>query len=236
MEFLKKLFGEKDGQPEALTYEELKAKIEGDKSLKLVNLSDGGYVSQEKFTASETEAKGYKKQLEDAQKEIKSYKDMDIETIRANAEKYEKESKEEIAALNQQLADQKRGFAEERFLSKYQFTDDFAKAGVLAEFRTKKFAFDEATGTFAGAEQYMKEIMESHKGAFVIPDPDDKGGKGGKEDKGKPSGGNGGAGSETKPSFLGKPGANGGAGGADNTNPFGFGFLGVRPNPANNTK
>lgn len=232
MEFLKKLFGTtEDGKAEALTYEQLMEKIKGDKDLKIVNLSDGGYVSQDKFTASETEAKGYKKQLEDAQKEIKSYKDMNIEEIKANAAKYEEDSKKEIAALNKQLADQKRGFAEERFLSKYQFTDDFAKAGVLAEFRTKNFAYDEASGTFAGAEQYMKEIMESHKGAFVIAEPDGgKGGKDGKDGSGAGAGDNGG---KDKPSFLGKPGNNNAGGNGGGSDPFGFSFMGVRANPAN---
>ena len=40
-EFLKKLFGTVDGQPEALTYEQLEEKIKGDKNLKIVNLTDG---------------------------------------------------------------------------------------------------------------------------------------------------------------------------------------------------
>ena len=45
-EFLKKLFGTVDGQPEALTYEQLEEKIKGDKNLKIVNLADGGYVAE----------------------------------------------------------------------------------------------------------------------------------------------------------------------------------------------
>lgn len=43
-EFLQKLFA--DG--ESLTWEQLKAKIEADKSLKLVNISVGGYVCEGK--------------------------------------------------------------------------------------------------------------------------------------------------------------------------------------------
>ena len=50
-EFLKKLFGTVDGQPEALTYEQLEEKIKGDKNLKIVNLTDGGYVAEDKFRA-----------------------------------------------------------------------------------------------------------------------------------------------------------------------------------------
>ena len=48
-EFLKKLFGTVDGQPEALTYEQLEEKIKGDKNLKIVNLADGGYVASSRM-------------------------------------------------------------------------------------------------------------------------------------------------------------------------------------------
>ena len=53
-EFLKKLFETVDGQPEAMTYEQLEEKIKGDKNLKIVNLADGGYVAEDKFKAKET--------------------------------------------------------------------------------------------------------------------------------------------------------------------------------------
>lgn len=226
MTFLEKLFGTNgEGQPEALTYEQLKAKIEADKKLKLVNLEDGGYVSIDKFNAAETEAKGYKKQLEDAQKEIKSYKDMDIDGIKQAAADYEEKSKKEIADLQKQLSDQKLEFAEDKFLSQYKFADEFAKAGVKAEFRAKGFKYDDNTGTFLGADEYMKGIMESHKGAFLVDD----GGKGGDDNGGSGGDGKGGdAGQKQKPSFLGKPG-NGGTGGEENA--FGFSFMGVRPRP-----
>ena len=74
-EFLKKLFGTVDGQPEALTYEQLEEKIKGDKNLKIVNLTDGGYVAEDKFRAKETELTGVKQQLTDANTTIQSLKD-----------------------------------------------------------------------------------------------------------------------------------------------------------------
>ena len=74
-EFLKKLFKEVDGQPEAITAEELIKRIQADSKLKIVNLEDGGYVAKEKLDAKITELSGVKKQLDDANKEIQSYKD-----------------------------------------------------------------------------------------------------------------------------------------------------------------
>ena len=63
-EFLKKLFGvTEDGQPVALTYEQLAEALTANKELKLVNLADGGYVSKEKFDAKETELAGVRDQL-----------------------------------------------------------------------------------------------------------------------------------------------------------------------------
>ena len=57
-EFLKKLFKEVDGQPEAITAEELIKRIQADSKLKIVNLEDGGYVAKEKLDAKITELSG----------------------------------------------------------------------------------------------------------------------------------------------------------------------------------
>ncbi len=232
-EFLKKLFGTpKDGeQAKSMTYEELEAAIDAAKDIQIIDLKAGGYVDKGKLDGKITELDGVKKQLEDANKEIQSYKDkdMDIEAVKKSASEWETKYKEETKKLQTQLKDQQRRFAEDKFLSNYQFVDDFARAGVLAEFRSKEFKYDEASDTFLGAEDYMKGIMESHKGAFVVPDADpDNNGEGGD------NGGNGGNQNQNpkpKPNFLGQPGNQGGGTGGAESNPFGFNFTGVRPNP-----
>ena len=55
-EYLKKLFAE----GEALTWEQLEAKIAAEKNLKLANIADGGYVAKEKLDAKITELSGVK--------------------------------------------------------------------------------------------------------------------------------------------------------------------------------
>lgn len=231
-EYLKKLFGKTEaGEPEALTAEQLIKKIqEADaKELKVVNLADGGYVSIDKFNSSETELKGIKKQLETANATIQSYKDMDIEGIKKSATDWEEKYKTDTAALNQKIADQQLEFAEETYFSKYKFTDDFAKAGVRADFKKQGFKFDEKTGTFVGADNYMKGLMESHKAAFVIDDPNagdgDKGGNGGDGD----GSGSGNQNQNQPPKFLGGQGRGGSDAGKGN--PFNMTFAGVRPRP-----
>ena len=66
-DFLKKLFKkDENGAIIPMTAEELEAAIDADKNIKIVDLSAGGYIAKDKFDAKETELKGVKKQLEDA--------------------------------------------------------------------------------------------------------------------------------------------------------------------------
>ena len=89
-EFLKKLFGvTEDGQPFALTYEQLAEALTANKELKLVNLADGGYVSKDKFDAKETELAGIRDQLTAANQTIQSYKDMDVDGIKQSVTDWE---------------------------------------------------------------------------------------------------------------------------------------------------
>ena len=172
-EFLKALFGTAgDGTPEALTFEQLSAKLSENKELKLINLADGGYVSKDKFDAKEIEVGGLKKQLEEANSEIQSYKEMDIEGIKKAAADWEEKYNKDTAALNQQIKDQERSHMEDNFLNGYQFTSKAARAGIKALFDEKKFTLD--NGVFLGAKEFMETLKEDadYKEAFVTAAPD----------------------------------------------------------------
>lgn len=99
MDFLKDLFGDK-----ALTFDDFKKVLEGAKTIKLANLSDGGYVAKEKFDAKETEFKNVSTQLTDANKQIEAFKGMDVEGIKKAADewktKYETSKSEADKELN----------------------------------------------------------------------------------------------------------------------------------------
>lgn len=226
-EFLKKLFGTVDGQPEALTYEQLEAKIKGDKNIKLANLADGGYVSEDKFKAKETELTGVKQQLTDANTTIQSLKDKgaDVDKVTKDWEaKYNKDTQE----LKDKLSAQERSHQTDLFLSGYKYTSKAAQAGIRAEFEKKNFQLD--NGVFLGASDYMKTLMENedYKGAFVAENPDGQGGNGG-------NGGNG-QGAPSLPHFA--SGTNGGNAGGGNGGAGGqaisFGFTRIREPKSNN--
>lgn len=162
-EYLKKLFAEG-----ALTFEQFCEKLGADKSIKLVNLADGGYVSKEKFTAKETELSGVKKQLDDANAAIKSYKDMDIDGIKKSAADWEQRYKDETASLQKKLDDQAREFAAKTYLGGFQYNDDLVREAIYAKFMAKNFTLSQ-DGKFEGADAFMEELKKAYPSSFGTP-------------------------------------------------------------------
>lgn len=180
-DYLKKLFGTtEEGKPEAITFEELEKRL-GENDIKIVNLSDGGYVSKEKYDAKNTELNGIKEQLENANNEIQSYKDMDIDGIKQASADWQKKYTEETEALTKRLEAQERSHKEEMFLKNYKFTSKAAEAGIKALFEQEEFKLKD--GEFLGAKDFMNNLMEDdeYKGAFATeepaPEPQGEGGK-----------------------------------------------------------
>ena len=169
-EFLKKLFGTpKDGeQPKAMTYAELEAAIDGAKDIQVVDLKAGGYVAKSKLDAKITELAGVQQQLTDANTQIQSFKDQDVEGVKKKVSEWETKYNADTQALKDQMAEQARKHAEEMFLSGYKFSSVAAKNGILAELQGKKFQIDDH-GTILGAKEFMQSLMENedYKGAFV---------------------------------------------------------------------
>lgn len=209
-DFLKKLFKkDENGAIIPMTAEELEAAIDADKNIKVVDLSSGGYIAKDKFDAKETELKGVKKQLDDANIQIKSFEDQDVDGIKKKVSEWEQKYNTDTQALRDQMAAQSRSHAEDMFLSGYKFTSKAARKGVLDELRSKKFQLDD-NGTFLGAKEFMDSLMgdEDYKGAFVTENKDGSAGSG------AGAGGQGG----NPPRFS--AGANGGTPAGENQNPF----------------
>lgn len=210
-EFLRKLFKkDENGAVIPMTYEELEAAIDADKGIKIADLSGGGYVAKDKFDAKETELKGIRKQLDDANTQIKSFEDQDVDGIKQKVADWEAKYNTDTQALKDQMAAQNRSHAEDMFLAGYKFTSKAARKGVLDELRSKQFQLDDK-GTFLGAKEFMSSLMEDedYKGAFVTGNPagDTNQGNGGTN---PPEG--------TKPRFS--TGTNGGNPQGGDTNPF----------------
>ncbi len=226
-EFLKKLFKkDENGIVIPMTADELEAAIDADRNLKVVDLSAGGYVSKDKFDSKDTELKGVKHQLADANAQIKSFEDQDVDGIKAKVSEWEQKYNTDTQALKDQMDALNRSHAEEMFLSGYKFTSKAAKNGVLDELRSKKFQLDDK-GTFLGAKEFMTSLMEDedYKGAFVTENKDEGAGSGAEDGNGGSGTGAGNQG-ENLPRFSGR--TNGGSA-KENQNPFlSMGFTRLR--------
>lgn len=136
-----------------------------DNPVRFVDLSDGEYVGKENYTRLQIESNGYKKQLDDANKEIKSYKDMDIEGIKKSAADWETKYNTDTAELNKKLEDQKRSFAAGKYLDRQRIKSPLAKKSILADFMAQDMKLKD-DGTFEGAEAYMKKVREQYPDDF----------------------------------------------------------------------
>lgn len=108
-----------------------------------------------------------KTQVEDANKEIQSYKDMDIDSIKKSADDW-KTKYEEMEA--NQKTEKEKSIRNERtnaFFNDIKFASESAKAGVIAQFNEKDFKYDEETKKFLGANEWLKDLKEKDSGAFL---------------------------------------------------------------------
>ena len=102
-DFLKKLFpANEDGTLKAMTFEELEAAISADKGMSLVNLKDGGYVSQDKFDRKQQELAQAQSSIETLNGTI-AKNTTDLEELQNQIKAAEGDASK-IAALTSQVA------------------------------------------------------------------------------------------------------------------------------------
>jgi len=102
-EFLKKLFGDK-----AMTYDEFKKAYDAQESakdgVKLANLTDGGYVSQQKFRDKETELKTATDTLTGLQETVKKFDGVDVEKLKKDTADAQKKFDADLATVRRDSA------------------------------------------------------------------------------------------------------------------------------------
>lgn len=223
LEYLKDLFGTgENGQPGALTYDQLEAAVTKDKKLNIVNLAAGGYVPQATYDASQTELAGVKGQLVEANKTIKSYKDMDIDKIKQSAADWETKYNTDTKALQDKLTAQERSHRQELYFNGVKFASKAAKTGIIADFEKQNFELKD--GVFVGADSWLEQQKKDDPTSFVTEESKEDESQGSK-DGGKNAG--------YRPSFMGSTSSGSGKSGQQMQD-FGFHFTGVRPIPEGN--
>ena len=129
-----------------------------------------------KLSTAETEAKGLKEQLEQRDKDIEelrgkvSEKDTISKELSDLQEKYKKDTDD----LQAQIDSGKRSRASEKLFDGYEFSSDYAKKAIMAEFDEQKFKLDDKTGEYVGGKEWLDNLKTSSPTAFKVPaaDPD----------------------------------------------------------------
>lgn len=142
------------------------------KHVRYADLSEGNYVSREKYTTLQTESNGYKTQLADANTEIQSYKDMDFDGIKQSVKDWETKYNTDTAALTEKLQNQEKTFAAEQFLSGQKIKSPLSRKAILQDFMEQKLEFND--GKFTGADEYMKKVREQYPDEFEQEKEPDK--------------------------------------------------------------
>lgn len=134
---------------------------------------NGRDVEAQKNTiaALTTERDTLKAQLETANNEIQSFKDMDIDGIQRKAAEWENRYTSETQALKEQLAAVEYGHCVKDAVSTLRFSSESAKKAFVTELTAKKLPVQE--GKLLGLDDYVKSYRQSDPGAF-LPENDGK--------------------------------------------------------------
>ena len=120
--------------------------------------------ANEKIKTLEAEVNNTKELLTNANKEIDSYKSMDIEAIKKSAEdyktKYETAEKDYQAKISQMEYDNKLG----KYVDGLNLKNDIYKKEVISRIKEKELKFD--GDTLLGGEELVKVFKEQYAEAF----------------------------------------------------------------------
>ncbi len=212
MEFLKELFG-----GNSLSYEQFEKAV-NDKKMKLVNLSDGGYVDKKKYdddiTAKDNSIAELNNTIGSRDKDIADIKkqleeagaDKDkLSTVTSQLSELQTKYETDSKAYQEKLSKQEYEFAVKDFANGQKFSSNAAKRDFINSMINKGLKMEK--DHILGADDFVKAYAENNADAFVVEKP---------QEPEKPA--------APVPQF----GASVGAGGSENANPFTFHFAGVR--------
>lgn len=117
------------------------------------------------ITTLTTERDGLQTQLTEANTAIQSYKDMDIEGIKAKAGEWETKYNTDTQTLKEQLAATEYGFAVKEATAGLTFSSESARKAFTADMTDKKLPLQE--GKLLGLEDFTNAYKEADPGAFV---------------------------------------------------------------------
>ena len=126
----------------------------------------GRHAEQAEKTYSEADYNALKTQLDDANKTIQSFKDMDIESIQKSADEW----KQKAEALEQ--AQKERDYSDklDRFVASQNMKNDIYAAHLKGQLKDAGLKFDKE-GTLFGGEDIVRKLKTSCPDAFADDKP-----------------------------------------------------------------
>lgn len=105
-------------------------------------------------------------QLADRDRDIEALKKVDAAGLQKQLEALQGKYDTERQGWEQER--QRRTYEDRRsaFFSGVEFTDDYAKRGVMAEFDERKFQYSEADSTFTGGKEWLEKVKTEHPASF----------------------------------------------------------------------
>lgn len=116
-----------------------------------------------------TERNDLKTQLKNANTEIQSYKDMDIDGIKQKINDWETKYNEDTKALQEKLDKKDYDYKVKEKVSGLKFTSESAKKAFISDLTNKGLKVE--NDNLLGFDDFVKEYKQSDPGAFV-PDED----------------------------------------------------------------
>ncbi len=165
MEFLKQILGDD-------LYSQVESKINSYNSdeknknnqVKIVNLSEGNYVGKDKFDAKETELTDLKQQLDNANKQIDDFKEMDIDAIKKTAndykQKFEQAQKEKDIKIKEMQYDSDLT----EYMKTLKINDDVHAENLKKMIKDKKLPFE--NGKLIGGDDVVNMYKEKYPSVF----------------------------------------------------------------------
>jgi hypothetical protein len=174
MEFLKGIISDE-------LYAQLETALKDNKDVKLANLAKGEYVGKDKFDAQAETVKTMKAQVEEANKQIESFKGMDIDGIKKTADEYKAKFEQTQTEYDKKINDMQFGYALDSVLSGAK-----AKNATAVKALIDKDALKFVDGKIIGIDEQLAKIKTDNDFLFESTDPQpnfSKGGGGGQPPK-----------------------------------------------------
>ena len=136
---------------------ELKGKLIADKDTEINDLN-------QKLNIATTEKEDLKTQLSNANTEIQSYKDMDVDGIKQKVSDWEEKYNTDTKALQDKIDKQNYDNQVEKVVAGLKFTSSSAKKAFIADLTEKKLKIE--NNTLLGFDDFVKQYKETDPDAF----------------------------------------------------------------------